>query len=53
MMALGDNLISKGFLKPDQLEKALAEQKNSPGIKLGEILVKMGFVTKEQVESSL
>jgi hypothetical protein len=52
-MALGDNLIAKGLIKPDQLEKALAEQKNSPGMKLGEILVKMGLVTSDQIQSCL
>jgi hypothetical protein len=52
-MALGDNLMAKGLISREQLEQALAEQKKTPDIRLGEILVKLGFVTKEQVESSL
>jgi hypothetical protein len=52
-MALGENLIAKGFLKKDQLDTALAKQKESPGEKIGEILMKLGYVTKEQIESSL
>lgn len=52
-MALGDNLIAKGLLNKEQLDAALAQQKTAPGEKIGEILVKLGYVTKEQVESSL
>ncbi len=52
-MALGDNLIGKGLLSKEQLDTALAEQKKTPGVKLGEILVRLGMATKEQVESNL
>jgi type IV pilus assembly protein PilB len=52
-MPLGENLIKKGFLTKDQLEKALKEQEKSSGEKIGQILIRLGFVTKEQVESSL
>jgi hypothetical protein len=52
-MPLGENLIGKGVIKPDQLAKALDEQKKTPGEKLGAILIRLGFATKEQVESSL
>jgi len=48
---LGDRLMEKGLITPTQLEAALAEQKKTPGEKLGDILVKLGFLTKEQVES--
>ena len=52
-MPLGENLISKGIITQDQLDKALAEQKNSPGERIGEILIRLGFASKEDVESSL
>lgn len=53
IMALGENLIAKGLLTQAQLETALAKQKESPGVRMGELLVSLGYVTKEQVESSL
>jgi hypothetical protein len=52
-MPLGENLVKKGFLKAEQLARALEEQKKNPGQKLGEILIRLGMATKEQVESSL
>ena len=52
-MALGENLIAKGLLSQAQLETALAKQKASPGVRIGEILVQLGYVTKEQVEASV
>ena len=52
-MPLGENLIKKGFITQDQLDKALDEQKKSPNERIGEILVSLGLVTKEQIESSL
>ncbi len=52
-MPLGENLIKKGFITQDQLDKALEEQKKSPNERIGEILVRLGLVTKEQIESSL
>jgi len=52
-MPLGENLIKKGLLKQDQLAKVLEEQKKNQGERLGEILIRLGMVTKEQVESSL
>jgi len=52
-MALGENLIAKGLLTQAQLATALEKQKVVPGERIGEILIKLGFVTKDQVESSL
>jgi len=40
---LGDILLREGLISPDQLKKALAEQKAS-GMRLGYTLVKLGFV---------
>lgn len=50
---LGDTLISKGLLTKEQLDKAIEEQKKTPGERLGAILVKLGYVTNAQVEASL
>jgi type IV pilus assembly protein PilB len=52
-MALGDTLIQKGIIKPEELDKALNEQKNNPNERIGDILVKLGFTTKEQIEAAL
>jgi hypothetical protein len=52
-MPLGENLINKGLITQEELDKALARQKNNPSERLGEILVKLGIVTKDQIESSL
>lgn len=52
-MALGENLIAKGQLTQAQLDSALAKQKETPGERVGEILVKLGYVTKAQVEAAL
>jgi len=49
---LGDTLMEKGLITQDQLDKALDEQKKQAGEKLGVILVRLGFVSKEQVEAS-
>jgi hypothetical protein len=49
---LGDTLLNTGIITADQLEKALAEQKKG-GEKLGDILVKLGFASREQIENAL
>ena len=45
---LGDLLVADGLLTPEQLNKALAEQKGSTE-KLGSILIKLGFINEEQL----
>src|SRR3990170_1633774 len=45
---LGDLLVADGLITPDQLNKALAEQKGSTE-KLGSILIKLGFINEEQL----
>src|SRR6267143_1034620 len=45
---LGDLLVADGLLGPEQLQKALAEQKGSPE-KLGSILIRLGFINEEQL----
>lgn len=52
-MPLGEKLIAKGIISKDTLDKALDEQKKNAGVRLGDILIKMGAATKEQVEASL
>src|SRR5712664_3156223 len=45
---LGDLLVADGLLTPEQLRKALAEQKGSTD-KLGSILIRLGFINEEQL----
>ncbi|HFQ91616.1 MAG TPA: secretion system protein E, partial [Chromatiales bacterium] len=42
---LGDLLVEKGLLTQDQLQVALTEQKRR-GLKLGQVVVALGFVTE-------
>jgi hypothetical protein len=52
MGMLGETLVGKGIISQAQLDQALGEQKKT-GTKIGDLLVKMGFATKEQVEAAL
>ncbi len=45
---LGEILIAGGLISPTQLEEALAMQK-SLGLRLGEVLIKQGIVTEEDI----
>jgi type IV pilus assembly protein PilB len=45
---LGDLLVAEGLLSPEQLLKALAEQKGTTD-KLGSVLVRLGMITEEQL----
>lgn len=49
---IGEILIEEGLLDPPSLEKALKTQKKEGGL-LGEILVRMGIVSEEQVIAGL
>lgn len=44
---LGDMLVEAGLITDDQLNQALAEQKNS-GLKLGDVLISQGYITEQQ-----
>jgi Flp pilus assembly protein TadD len=44
---LGDILVKRGQLRPEQLETAIALQARTPELRLGEILVREGMVTRE------
>jgi len=49
---LGDILVKEGLISPEQLKKALAEQKGN-GMRLGYTLVKLGFVEETEVTKML
>jgi type IV pilus assembly protein PilB len=53
---LGDVLLERGLVSPEQLEAALATQQTLVGKqrkRLGKLLVELGFVTERQVAESL
>src|SRR5947207_3464361 len=51
---LGQLLLNKGLIKPEDLERALDEQKRSNHQKLlGEVLVELGFCTEDQITVAL
>jgi type IV pilus assembly protein PilB len=51
---LGQLLIDKGIVKPEQLERALEEQKRSNHQKLlGEVLVELRIATEDQITEAL
>src|SRR5262245_26641089 len=51
---LGQLLLSKGLIRPEQLERALEEQKKSNHQKLlGEILVELNICSEDQITESL
>src|SRR5204863_3173795 len=50
----GQLLLNKGLIKPEDLERALEEQKRSNHQKLlGEVLVELGFCSEDQITESL
>ncbi|GAB1400200.1 ATPase, T2SS/T4P/T4SS family [Aminivibrio sp.] len=49
---LGDTLVSSGAITPEQLDEALEEQKSS-GERLGEVLLKKGFVSESKIIDAL
>src|SRR4249920_314645 len=51
--ALGTLLVRDGAVTPEQLELALAEKRVKPELRLGEILVENGFVTRVAVSRVL
>jgi len=51
---LGQLLLARGIVTPEQIEKALAEQKDKGHRKLlGELLVEMNYCTENQIASAL
>ncbi|MDX2130371.1 MAG: hypothetical protein SFU91_15150 [Chloroherpetonaceae bacterium] len=51
-MQMGDKLLAKGILTSDQLAQALAEQAKTKE-RLGDVIVKLGFSTKEKIDAAL
>ncbi|MEM1184965.1 MAG: ATPase, T2SS/T4P/T4SS family [Planctomycetota bacterium] len=51
-MRLGDALVASGVLTPEQLKRALAEQRGS-GQRLGELLIEQGLVTGQALVQAL
>jgi type IV pilus assembly protein PilB len=52
-MPIGESLVNSGVITKEQLEKALDEQKNHPEEKIGQILIKLGYLPMEELESLL
>jgi len=50
---IGDILVSAGLVTRDQVNIALAIQKQGKGKKIGEILIEMGLITEEQLLKTL
>lgn len=53
MKKLGDILVDSGLLTPEKLEEALFEQKQSEGMKLGQVIMQMGMLTDVQIMKAL
>ena len=51
-MPLGETLVQNGVITREQLETALEEQKKDPQRKIGEILIRLGYLPIEELESS-
>jgi type IV pilus assembly protein PilB len=49
---LGEMLIDEGLITPEQLNRAIEQQKQS-GLRLGQLLIRMGLVTEEGIIAAL
>jgi len=49
-MPLGESLVANGVITKEQLEKALEEQKKNPKEKIGEILLRLGYLPVEELK---
>ncbi|EKP94155.1 ATPase, T2SS/T4P/T4SS family [Thermaerobacter subterraneus] len=49
---LGDYLVERGWITPDQLQAALEEQRRT-GRRLGQILLRHGWITRAQLQEAL
>jgi hypothetical protein len=52
-MTLGLTLLSKGWITTGQLQQALDEQRRQKGVSIGEVLVRLGFATEEQITAGV
>jgi tetratricopeptide (TPR) repeat protein len=48
---LGDLLVKNELIDADELSAAIEEQSKNPALRLGEILIRRGDITREQLES--
>ncbi|PSF38915.1 hypothetical protein C7H19_02345 [Aphanothece hegewaldii CCALA 016] len=51
-MLLGQILLRKQWISPNQLERTVYQQQKSPR-KLGEIMLQEGFIAEDQLEQAL
>ncbi len=51
-MPLGETLVKNGVVTKEQFDIAIAEQKKHPNEKIGEILLRLGYLPIEDLESS-
>ncbi len=49
-MPIGESLVRSGVITQEQLDIALAEQKKNPAEKLGDILIRLGFLPIEELK---
>ena len=52
-MPLGETLVKNGVITQEQLETALAEQKKNPNEKIGEVLMRLGYLPMEELKTFL
>ncbi|MCL2634569.1 MAG: Flp pilus assembly complex ATPase component TadA [Oscillospiraceae bacterium] len=50
---IGQLLVESGFITPSQLDKALVKQKETPGMKIGDTLLSLGYVSETQLVHAL
>lgn len=50
---IGDLLVEAGVITPEQLKRAIEEQSKVPGVKLGKVLVQLGFCSSQDVMSAI
>jgi len=49
-MPLGETLVKNGVITQEQLDAALAEQKKNPNEKIGEVLLRLGYLPMEELK---
>lgn len=52
-LPLGQLLLDAGFITSDQLTNALAEQKKTPGKRLGDVLIELNYITEKNLMKCL
>lgn len=50
---IGQLLVNKGMITPEQLEQALDKQKQVKGVRLGDIILQMGLITERDLLKAL